>query len=85
MSVRAYKLIEVKHAKEHTFVVDVFYPMVRRYIVGDYNEGGIMDLNVKKIRNDITLKKVTEIDIVKVLKQIIKESKGCDVISYYCF
>ena len=93
MSVRAYKLIEVKHAKTPTF--NCWHDKEIFNLANTSNEcGGIGGITTfyetevsKKLKELKNVKKKTEIDEdnIKILKQIIKDMDGDTYVDYYCF
>lgn len=96
MSVRAYKLTEVKHAKEPTFNCwhnqDIFELAENK---DDYNEGGILTFNkeiiaaklklYQKINKDIEQDTENLEENINILGQMLKDCGNDDFVDYYCF
>jgi len=75
MSIRAYKIIEIKHEKEFTFNCSEITNL------GEY-EGDILTFEKDDIEDAIT---TYTSDNLATLKAILKDMQNEDYVEYYCF
>lgn len=97
MSIRAYKLIEIKHEKEATFNCWHDQRIMDVANLESYNDGGLMMIEheaakelAEELKAEITkMPDGEEKDDLKTtlknVKEVIKESKADGYAEYYCF
>jgi len=97
MSVRAYKLIEIKHEKQATFNCWHDQRIMDIANLENYNDGGLIMIEqeaaeelAEELQSEIAkMKDGEEKDDLKItlqnVKEIIKESKADGYAEYYCF
>ena len=78
MSIKAYKLIEIKHEKEFTFNCSEITNL------GEY-EGDILTFEKDDIEDAITTYNKDTSDNLATLKAILKDMQNEDYVEYYCF
>ena len=85
MSIRAYRLIEIKTADDPTFSVTHNYDFVTAY--GENEQDGFIDFNREEMKRIVKDKRESKKnkEIAKLILKDFKKSGEEDNITYYCF
>ena len=81
MSIRAYKLIEVKTKKNPTFNVSQNYKIE---MAGEYDDDGMLFFEREVVQDEIKDTKSYTAEEIEILKNILKDMEGEDFVEYYC-